>query len=129
MYQLTVSTTVVRIADGASFEPVASNSDGAAYLAWVGAGNTPTPYTPPPTPVPTDITMRQARLVLLGAGLLASVDTAIAAMPEPQKSAAHIEWEYSNAVQRHNGFVSALGTAIGLTEAQIDALFIAGAKL
>jgi hypothetical protein len=73
--------------------------------------------------------MRQARLVLLGSGLLASVDTAIAAMPEPQKSAAHIEWEYSNVVQRHNGFVSALGPALGLTEAQIDALFIAGAKL
>ena len=89
-------------------------------------------YTPPPPPPPTppaEITMRQARLALLGAGKLAAVDAAIATMPEPNKTAAKIEWEYSNSVLRHNGFVSALGPMLGLTEAQIDALFIAGAKL
>ena len=80
-------------------------------------------------PVPVEITMRQARLALLGAGKLAAVDAAIATMPEPNKTAAKIEWEYSNSVLRHNGFVSALGPMLGLTEAQIDALFIAGAKL
>ena len=79
--------------------------------------------------VPAEVTMRQARLALLGAGVLADVDAAISAMPEPTKSAARIEWEYSGAVQRHNGFVAALGPALGLTEAQIDALFIAAAKL
>ena len=85
---------------------------------------------PPPPPIPpAEITMRQARLALLGAGKLAAVDAAIATMPEPNKTAAKIEWEYSNSVLRHNGFVSALGPMLGLTEAQIDALFIAGAKL
>ena len=79
--------------------------------------------------VPAEVTMRQARLALLGAGKLAAVDAAIASMPEPQKSAARIEWEYSGAVQRHNGFVAALGPALGLSEAQIDALFIAASKL
>ena len=79
--------------------------------------------------VPQTVTMRQARLALLGAGKLAMVDTAIDSMPEPQKSAARIEWEYSNEVQRHNGFVAALGPALGMTSAQIDALFIAAAKL
>ena len=73
--------------------------------------------------------MRQARLALLGAGKLAAVDAAINGMPEPNKSAARIEWEYSNEVQRHNGFVSALGPALGMTSAQIDQLFIAAAKL
>lgn len=79
--------------------------------------------------VPQSVTMRQARLALLGAGKLAMVDAAIDSMPEPQKSAARIEWEYSNEVQRHNGFVAALGPALGMTAAQIDALFIAAAKL
>lgn len=79
--------------------------------------------------VPSEITMRQARLVLLGAGKLAAVETAINAMSEPTKSAAQIEWEYSNTVQRHNGFVSQLGPALGLTDAEIDAMFIAGAAL
>jgi chromosome segregation ATPase len=79
--------------------------------------------------VPQTVTMRQARLALLGAGKLALVDAAIDSMPEPQKSAARIEWEYSNEVQRHNSFVSALGPALGMTSAQIDQLFIAAAKL
>ena len=79
--------------------------------------------------VPQSVTMRQARLALLDAGKLAAVDAAINGMAEPTKSAARIEWEYSGEVQRHNGFVAALGPALGLTEAQIDALFIAAAKL
>ena len=80
-------------------------------------------------PVPSEVTMRQARLALLGAGKLAMVDAAIDALPEPQRSAARIEWEYSSAVQRHNGFVAALGPALGMTPEQIDALFVAAAAL
>jgi hypothetical protein len=94
---------------------------------WDGTQYTTPP--PPPAPVPAEITMRQARLSLLGAGKLAAVDTAINAMVEPAKSAAKIEWEYSNTVQRHNGFVAALGPALGLTDAQIDALFLAAQAL
>lgn len=83
----------------------------------------------PPTPVPEQVTMRQARLALLGAGKLSAVETAINALPEPQKSAARIEWDYSSAVQRHNGFVQQLGPALGLTDAQIDDLFRTAATL
>lgn len=79
--------------------------------------------------VPSEITMRQARLALLGAGKLASVSAAIISMPEPQKSKATIEWEYSSGVLRHNGFVSQLGTVLGLTEQQIDELFILASTL
>ena len=53
----------------------------------------------------------------------------VAAMPEPQRTAASIEWEYSNALQRNNPFVAQLGAALGLDDAGIDALFIAAAKL
>jgi len=86
---------------------------------------------PPPSPpvVPAEITMRQARLVLLGAGLLSGVQTAIDGLPEPQRSAANIEWEFSNTLQRRNPFVLTLGPALGLTDAQIDGLFIQGAAL
>lgn len=94
---------------------------------WDGAQVIPAPV--PPEPVPTEVTMRQARLALLGAGLLTNVDAAINAMPEPAKSAARIEWDYSSAVQRHNGFVAQLGPALGLTDAQIDDLFRAASKL
>ena len=82
-----------------------------------------------PMPVPQHVTMRQARLALLGAGLLAGIDAAINGLPSPQKEAARIEWEYSQEVQRHNGFVSVLAPMLGMTEAQTDALFIAAAGL
>lgn len=84
----------------------------------------------PPVPRPiTKVTMRQARLALLGANLLATVNTAIAAMPGAQGDAARIEWEYSQEVQRDRGLVSALGTQMGMTEAQLDALFAAAAAI
>ena len=92
----------------------------------------PLPEYIPPHPVetvPQEVTMRQARLALLAAGKLAGVDAAIASMPEPQKTAASIEWEYSNALQRSNPFVAQLGAALGIDSAGIDALFVEAAKL
>jgi hypothetical protein len=79
--------------------------------------------------VPQQVTMRQARLALLGAGKLAAVNAAINALPEPQKSAALITWDYSSVVQRHNGLIPSMAAALGMTEAQIDALFKAAAAL
>lgn len=87
------------------------------------------PPPAPPSPVPAKITMRQARLALFTAGLLNAVNTTINALPSPAKDKALIEWEYSNDVLRHNGFVEQLAPALGLTDAQIDALFITGAAL
>lgn len=83
----------------------------------------PNPPVALPT-VPPSVTMRQARLALRAAGKLAAVEAAIAALPEPDKTDATIEWEYSNEVLRHNGFVSRLGPLLGMSEAQLDALFV-----
>lgn len=79
--------------------------------------------------VPAIVTMRQARLALLGAGLLQQVDLAIDALPEPQRSAARIEWDYSSEVHRDRAFVQQLGQALGLSDEQLDALFIQAAAL
>lgn len=128
-YQLTESTAIRRLDDQALIPADPANSDYAAYLKWVAEGNEPLPYVAPPTPVPAAVTMRQARLVLLGAGLLDDVEAAINALPSPQKEAAKIEWEYSQEVQRHNGFVSVLAPLLGLDEAQLDALFQQAATL
>lgn len=78
---------------------------------------------------PRIVTMRQARLALLGAGLLQQVDQAISALPEPQQSAARIEWDYSSEVHRDRAFVQQLGQALGLSDEQLDALFIQAAAL
>jgi hypothetical protein len=84
----------------------------------------------PPAPVPDSITMRQCRLQLLTIGMLDSVDAAINAIPvEGQRRAASIEWEYAHQVWRSSAWVTNLGAALGLTEAQLDDLFIQAATL
>jgi hypothetical protein len=129
MYQLTQSTSIIRLSDGAWIPAVTVNVDYREYLAWLERGNTPAPYVaPPPAPI-TICTMRQARLALLQAGKLAQVDTIINALPEPQRSAAKIEWEYSNDVLRNGALVSSLGPALGLSVADIDALFLTASQL
>lgn len=75
------------------------------------------------------VSMRQARLALLANGSLATVVSAIAALPSPQKEQAQIEWEYSQEVQRNAGLVSMIAPILGLDEAGVDALFIQASKL
>lgn len=75
------------------------------------------------------VTMRQARLALLGAGVLSGVEPALAAMPSPQREAAEIEWEYASEVRRDAPLIAAIGGALGLSDEQIDDLFLAAAAL
>ena len=79
--------------------------------------------------IPQEVTMRQARLALLENGLLANVQPAINSLPEPDKTKAQIEWEYSNALQRSNPFVAVLGSALGLSSQDLDDLFIQASAL
>ena len=116
-----------------------SDAEFAASQGWIPAGDsrigdlwngeTFTPAPPEPPAVPSAVTMRQARLALLGAGLLAGVDAAIDSLPSPQKEVARIEWEYATEVQRSSGLVPMMGAALGLDDAALDALFIEAAAL
>lgn len=79
--------------------------------------------------VPAEVTMRQARLALLDAGLLDMVDQAIAAIPDAiERRKAEIEWDYSATVQRYNGLVDAIGAGLGLSEEDKDNLFLLAAS-
>jgi hypothetical protein len=89
----------------------------------------PAPADPAPIIVPQSVTMRQARLALLGAGMLPTVEAALDALSEPQRTAARIEWDYSNEVQRTHPFVQMLGGALGMTSGQLDNLFIQAGQL
>ena len=76
-------------------------------------------------PVPQQVTMRQARLALLNAGLLDDVEVVIAAAGRE----AQLEREYAAVVDRSNLAVAAVQQQEALTDAQIDDLFREAAKL
>ena len=79
--------------------------------------------------VPAEVTRRQARRALHDAGLLTVVETAVDALPEPQRSAAMFDLKDSNTFQRTNPTLQALASALGLSDAQLDDLFIAAAQI
>lgn len=71
------------------------------------------------------VSMRQARLQLLAAGVLDDINSTIATMPQ----AAQIEWEYATEVQRGNPLVAGIQQLLQWTDEQLDTYFIEAAKL
>lgn len=80
---------------------------------------------PQPALVPSSISPAQARLALLGAGLLQQVEAAVAAAD----LVTQIAWSQATSIERDSPTVAGLSAALGLTSAQLDALFIAGASI
>ena len=79
--------------------------------------------------IPKSITARQAKLALLQIGKLADVTAAISKLESPIKEQVEIEWEYAADIYRNNGFIDTLGAALGLSDAQLDDLFLQASKL
>jgi hypothetical protein len=86
---------------------------------------------PEPEPIlpPTEVDMAQARLALLSAGLLLSVQSAIDSLPSPDKEVAQIEWEFRQTVKRTSPLVQSLASSLGLTESDLDNLFLVAKEL
>ena len=123
---IVANTILAAVQEAQAAFPGAVCIDGAiGGIGWAWDGTTLTAPPAAPTPIPQSVTMRQARLALLAAGLLDTVETAIAGAGP----AAVIEWDYATEVQRASGLVPAMATALGLTDEQIDALFVQAATL
>ena len=70
------------------------------------------------------ISPRQARLILLQYNLLDDIEAMLATDRTMQ-----IWWEYSLDIKRDNEHIINAGIALGLTEEQLDTMFIEGSKL
>jgi hypothetical protein len=78
---------------------------------------------PETAPIP-DVTPRQIRQALVLSGVnMEQIEAALDSLPEPTRSLAKIEWEYSIAFQRNRPLVAQVGTMLGWTSAQIDDLW------
>ena len=76
--------------------------------------------------VPKSISNSQARQALALGGLYATVNNAIVTGTD---EALQIRWEYEVIIKRDDAGLIAMATALGLTEKQLDDLFILGATL
>lgn len=87
------------------------------------------PELTPVVPVPLSVTMMQARLAMLNAGILDRVEDAIAAMEGDGGKAAQIQWQYAMDVRRDWPLVVSLQVSLNLTDKQLDDLFIAAGDI
>lgn len=123
------STTVVPANLSLTETPGELRANFTGYVWQDLAYTTPSVIPEPPAHVPEAVTMRQARLALLGAGVLATADAAIAGMPGIEGDAARIEWGYAHEVRRDAPLVAGMAAVLGLTEEQLDSLFVTAASL
>jgi len=130
MYKLTDSIMIVRVnsADSKTYiPPEPANTDYQQYLEWLAEGNTPEPYVPPPPPVPSTVTRFQALAVLAAGGYLDTVRTYIATLD--QNNVQRLAWENAADWERTSPTLNALATMLNLTATDVDALFVAAAKV
>lgn len=123
---IVINTVLATVAEAQAAFPEETCIDGSVGgIGWTWDGVTLAAPDPEPAPIPQVVSMRQARLALLAAGLLPTVTAAVAAAD----AVAQIEWEYAQEVRRYWPTLLALQGAVGLSDAQLDALFVAAAAL
>lgn len=92
---------------------------------WEADGNTIAAYVPPPLPIPQVVSRFQARAALHIAGHLPAVEAAIeAADPLTQMA-----WQDAQEFRRNSPTILAMATALGLSDARVDDLFVAAASI
>jgi hypothetical protein len=88
-----------------------------------------TDLPPMPARVPREIANWRARAVLELAGLLPTVDAAIAGMTGPEGTVVRNAWQSGAPLARRGPTVSGLAPALGLSEEQVDQMFIQAESL
>ena len=80
--------------------------------------------------IPESITKRQAKQQLLLDGKLSQVQEVIDSIPdETERMMAQLYWDESTEFERNHPMLIQFGTALGLTEAELDMMFINASKL
>jgi hypothetical protein len=115
------------MSDGAFIPQSLDNTDYQQYLQWLAAGNTPDPYVAPPPPIPASVTRFQALATLSAAGHLPAIRTYIATLD--QDNITRLAWENAADWERSSPTLAALATMLGLTDTEVDDLFVAASQV
>lgn len=117
--------TIATVSETPTGAPGEETMSEAAFIAWRDSQQVAKPSPPPPQIIP----LFKLKLWLLAAGKLAAVEAMLAnaaAWPTPEEhTAAKILWAHRDNVLRTSQLVNSLGAALGMTQAEIDAAFIA----
>lgn len=124
-----ITTDVLAKIDDDGISRMSCSIENEEFKAWLAEGNTPEPADTPPVVIPTEVSMRQARLALFQQGKLSLIQPLIDAMTDPQKTATQISWDYATEVHRDDDLVKALSAQLGLTDADLDTLFTLASTL
>lgn len=135
-----VGITAARVAANAERADGERYGDNAAYVAAVlgqAAQSWCVQYAErpaqPPAPepnasaVPQVVSAFQAKAALMQAGLYDAINAALTAPDAPPL--ARLAWETAQEFERNSPTVAGIGAQFGLTEAQIDALFVAASQI
>lgn len=94
-------------------------------IGWGYDGQT---FTPPPAPAPTvpqSVSRAQGKAALIGAGLWSAVLAYVAAIADPtDKALAEVALGDTQEWRRDSLFLNSAASALGLTSAQLDQLFV-----
>ena len=127
MYKLTDSTNIVRVADATYIPADPANTDFQQYLQWLAEGNTPEPYIAPPPPIPATVTRFQALATLAAGGYLDTVHAYIDTLP--RSNITRLAFENATDWERTSPTINALAQMLGLSDAQVDDLFVAASQV
>lgn len=101
---------------------------GGEGIGWSYDGQTFTPPPAPPAPAPTvpqSVSRAQGKAALIAAGLWPAVLAYVAAIADPtDKALAEVALNDTQEWRRDSLFLNSAATALGMTSAQLDQLFV-----